>query len=193
MLGSKEGRILALEALYTPPPSSLFAEPIEYIFAEHFRQRVLCNLLEELAETYNADRELIKAVLAFLRNDFGLHVIDEEEDLFPLLRRRALPDDRIDDVLGELSHDHALDQSDARRIMDALEATTEQTASVSFDADTTTLLHRFSRNEHRHLILENAIVLPLARTRLTADDLRNLGWRMAARRGVAYPETPYAV
>ena len=44
-----------------------------------------------------------------------------------------------------------------------------------------------------HLTLENAIVLPLARIRLTADDLRNLAQRMSARRGIKLQEPGNAV
>ena len=46
------------------------------------------------------------------------------------------------------------------------------------------LLARFAANERQHLIVENAIVLPLARARLSEDDKQKLGMRMAARRGL---------
>lgn len=182
---SQEERRLALEALNTPPPPALFAEPLEYFFAEHFRQRTLCSLLDDLAEHAPPDPEIVKVVMHFLRGDFGLHVRDEEEDLFPLLRRRAKPEDRIGDVLGELSHDHALDAFDAETI---LEAFGSHEPFPTCDVETRNLLLRFSKNERRHLTAENAIILPLARARLLPEDLRNLGLRMAARHGAPYPE-----
>lgn len=186
---SQEERRLALEALNHPPPPALFAEPLEYFFAEHFRQRTLCSLLDDLAENAPPDPETVSAITAFLRGDFGLHVRDEEEDLFPLLRRRAKPEDRIGDVLGELSHDHALDAFDAETILEAFRG---RDPFPACDVETRNLLLRFSKNERRHLTCENAIVLPLARARLLPEDLRNLGRRMAARHGEPYPEPEHA-
>ena len=46
------------------------------------------------------------------------------------------------------------------------------------------LLTRFADNESQHLMTENAIVLPIARSKLTESDLKILGESMAARRGV---------
>ncbi|WP_346908982.1 hemerythrin domain-containing protein [uncultured Roseibium sp.] len=182
---SQEKRRLALEALNHPPPPALFAEPLDYFFAEHFRQRTLCSLLDDLAEHAPPDAETVTAITAFLRGDFGLHVRDEEEDLFPLLRRRARPEDRIGDVLSELSHDHALDAFDAETILQAFGG---RGPFPACNLETRNLLMRFSKNERRHLTAENAIILPLARVRLSPEDLRNLGLRMAARHGAPYPE-----
>ena len=45
------------------------------------------------------------------------------------------------------------------------------------------ILSEFASQERRHLGLENAVILPIARLRLDADDLATLGRRLAARRG----------
>jgi len=185
-----EARYMALSTLAAPPPAAQLASPLDYVFAEHFRQRTLCWVIDRIADAEERDEECIGAVLRFLREEFGAHVLDEEEDLFPLLRRRAEPDDRIEEVLGELSQEHAADKLDAEAIVEGLFAATGRRR---FTKAFRGLLHRFAANERRHLIVENAIVLPLARVRLTIDDLRNLGRRMAARRGIDYPGTTYAV
>lgn len=189
----QEARAMAIEALETMPPASQLLSPLDYIFADHFRQRVLCRVLDDIADDHARDRPLVQAALQFLRSEFAPHVIDEEEDLFPLLRRRAEADDRIEEVLGELSQEHAADKQDADRIMDGLAQALQADDGTALDEDFRALLHRFAANERRHLIVENAIVMPLARARLTKDDLRSLGRRMAARRGLDYPETDDAV
>jgi len=189
----QEARVMALEALQTMPPATQLRSPLDYIFADHFRQRVLCGVLDECAEARQVGRTLMAAALAFLKSDFGLHVIDEEEDLFPLLRRRAAPEDRIEDVLGELSQEHAADKRDAGDIIKGLEAALAMDGTEQVSDGFRALLQRFAANERRHLIVENAIVMPLARARLTGDDLRHLGRRMAARRGLDYPEAGNAV
>ncbi len=181
---------MALATLAARPPVEQLASPLDYIFAEHFRHRVLCWMIDRIAEGSAFDEECIAAVLRFLREDFGLHVVDEEEDLFPLLRRRAEPQDRLNDVLGELSEEHATDRLDATAIVDQLSHTWSGKRLTRALRD---LLRRFASNERRHLIVENAIVLPMARGRLTIDDLRNLGRRMAARRGIDYRKLSDAV
>lgn len=181
MTRSEEKRKLAIEALSKAPPDNLLREPLEYIFAEHFRQRVLCGVINEMAVAEALDEEMTQIIPVFLRRDFGLHVLDEEEDLFPLLRRRAEPEDRIGDVLNDLSAEHAADKLDAVELCAVLEG------SEDAPKQWPELFARFAANERHHLALENAIVLPLARVRLTADDLLRLGRNMATRRGVEYP------
>lgn len=185
-----EARQMALATLEAALPAEQLASPLDYVFADHFRQRTLCWVIDRIADAEERDEECIGAVLHFLREEFGPHVIDEEEDLFPLLRRRAEPDDRIEEVLGELSQEHAADKLDAEAIVEGLLETTGRSCFTKGFRD---LLHRFAANERHHLIVENAIVLPLARVRLTIDDLRNLGRRMAARRGIDFPGMSYAV
>lgn len=183
----QEAKAMALQALDTMPPAAQLTTPLDYIFADHFRQRVLCSVLDDIAETGVVDRDIAAAALRFLKTDFAPHVIDEEEDLFPLLRRRSQPEDRIEDVLGDLSQEHASDKLDADGIVEGLQTVLESDDNAA-DDDLRILLRRFAASERRHLIVENAIVMPLARTRLTKDDLRNLGRRMAARRGLDYPD-----
>ncbi len=184
MRKQEETEALALEALGNAPPSSQLAEPLDYIFAEHFRQRVLCNMLDQIADQRRPDRRMIEAVLGYLRVEFAAHMQDEEHDLFPMLRRRAEAEDRIDDVIAQLTQEHAADRLDAKLITDGLAKLQAGKAEAGAGSPLARLLRRFADNERAHLTLENAIVLPLARARLTDDDLRNLTHHMAARRGV---------
>lgn len=193
MSAEAESRALAIAALVERPAAGQLRTPLDYIFAEHFRQRSLCRILAELAEASSLDREMAAAALGFLRTDFALHVADEEEDLFPLLRRRQHRQDRMGDILGQLSAQHATDGIDAGRIETALAAALEAETPSPLDAEARDTMLRFAASERRHLITENAIVLPLARARLSAADLEALGRSMAARRGIAYPGDADAV
>jgi hemerythrin-like domain-containing protein len=142
-------------------------------------------MADRIADADRRDEACIVAVSRFLQEDFGVHIIDEDEDLFPLLRRRAAPDDGIEAVLCDLSEEHASDRLDATEIIEGLSVNRSGPRPTERLRD---LLHRFADSERHHLIVENAIVLPLARARLTVDDLRNLGRRMASRRGVDFPD-----
>lgn len=181
---SKESSLSALETLRTPLPDDLFNEPIEYIFADHFRQRALCALLDEIASGTSPDVQMVMAVLGYLKSEFQPHLLDEEKGLFPMLCRRAKPEDEIDEVLRQLTDEHASDGEDAKDIILILEQIAKAGGSNAISGNAAELLKRFAANERQHLIVENSIVLPLARARLTEEDCRDFGQRMAARRGV---------
>lgn len=187
----EEAKGLALEALTTAPPPDLLMEPIDYLFADHFRQRMLCTVLDDIAEAESVDLDLLEAVVRFLGNDLAPHVLDEEEDLFPLLRMRAKPEDEIDRVLGQLSEEHVSDETDAKQIMVILDTIKQSGKRSKMSLEDKVLLKRFAANERQHLIVENAIVLPLARARLTETDKRKLSLNMAARRGIPLSEVAH--
>ncbi len=115
-----------------------------------------------------------------------MHTRDEEEDLFPMLRARCLPEDGIAGALAQLSREHALDGDLAGFIRADLEAvagghTRSPPLRLSLNA------RAFAETQRRHIGWENRLVLPLAKKRLTGSDLERLGRAMAARRGIAYP------
>ncbi len=179
-----EQRELELGALRDAPPAALLNDPIEYIFAEHFRQRTLCAALDEIATSKEIDRDLIKAALDFLKGDFGLHILDEETDLFPLLQENAPKDADFLDILKQLHQEHDEDRIDAKKIAGFLEDCLNDENASEPGAEEQKLLQRFAANERQHLITENAIVLPIARAALSQSDLMELGRKMAIRRGV---------
>ncbi|MGD1880617.1 MAG: hemerythrin domain-containing protein [Kiloniellaceae bacterium] len=165
-----------------PSSSALLSDPLDFFFAEHFRQRKVCNCLERLADAAALDSALVEELLAFLRHDMTLHVRDEEEDLFPLMRQRCPPEDEIERVLSALSSEHAGDRHLADIVIAGLEAALAGGPLPVGDPGLREAMIDFARNERRHLALEISVVLPLARLRLTADDLADLSARLAARR-----------
>ena len=164
-------------------PLGLLSDPLAWFFAEHFRHRQLCRAIEEIAASGTLQTERIAKVVDFLRFDLPLHVIDEEEDLFPLLRRRSLPEDEIQEVLGVLSAEHKEDVDQARQVRLMLEACLADRSLPSAEATKRAMLIEFARQERNHLALENAVVLPIAKLRLSQDDLQEISRRLAARRG----------
>lgn len=179
-----EARKMALEALNDAPPIHLLAHPLEYIFADHFRQRVLCSILDQIFDAETLDRALTQAAEQFLTKDMKHHIADEEENLFPILRLRAEPDDQIDDVLDQLCEEHKSDYIDAKQIVSELSLLLDGTNKYPISSAAIQMVHRFTANERHHLIVENAIVMPLAKVRFTSDDLNKMAREMAIRRGV---------
>jgi len=166
-------------------PAELLRRPLDYILADHLRQRVLCVLCEQIAAKELVDVGLAREVIDYLQNDMVVHVIDEEQDLFPLIRRRAEPEDEIEVVLGQLSGEHASEENLATSIVGGLGHMLEH-LSEPLPEDLRSALALFAHNERHHLALENATVVPMAKLRLTERDLKELSARMAARRGILF-------
>ena len=164
-----------------PLPARLLSRPLDFILADHHRHRVLCHLCERLADAEAFDADLACEVADHIETELSDHIADEERDLFPLLKRRAKREDEIAPVLERLASDHAEDEKLAVRIVRGLRrriADPEQPVSPTLRRT----LRSFAECERRHLALENAIVIPLAKVRLSAQDLSDLAGRMAARR-----------
>lgn len=167
----------------------LLKRPLDFIVADHHRLRSLCQILENLAGTQPQGDVPTEAILRCIEHDLPIHVIDEEEDLFPLLRRRASLEDGVERVLGLLSREHVEDDQLAGIIIRGLRGGQGADDPGRGDADEfRAALHSFARRQRRHIAVENAIVIPLAELRLTAKDREGLARRMAARRGILLSE-----
>ncbi len=171
------GRAQTLE----PLPERLLSEPLDFIVADHHRHRVLCHLCEILADAETFDADLAAAVAEHIETELAAHIADEEEDLFPLLKRRAKQEDEIGPVLEELSGEHAEDEKLAARIATGLRRRIAD-PDLPMSAVLRRTLRAFAACERRHLAVENAIVIPLAKVRLSAQDRADLAERMMARR-----------
>jgi len=164
----------------TPADERVQRDPLQHIAEEHLRQREVCAALDALAGADRPDRAAARDCLEHLTVFLPRHTRDEEEDLFPLLRRRSAPEDEINETLDRLYHDHTESHDALPRVIAALERMIAENAP--FTEDEAAAVSAFAQHERRHLIVENAIVLPLARVRLTKDDLGFLSLRMQLRR-----------
>ncbi len=185
---ARPAALQALPAAVEPIDPALIHEPVEFLFAEHYRQRALLNHLDWIARDAagEACMKVARMALDFLRNDLPNHVADEEKDLFPLLRSRCEPDDQIDAIFEVLTTEHAADEILARAVIEGLEIIAGSPVGL-VDPALRIPIRAFVETQRRHLVWENALILPLARKRLTTEDLRELGQRMAARRAPAEP------
>lgn len=171
----------ALDWEIDAPDETLRADPLEWFAAEHARHRQVCRLITELAEDPGFHGETMSRLAAFIRTDLARHVAEEEEELFPLLRFRALPEDEFETALGQLTAEHRSEADLARRVQDILAERLAAGQSPAKDPEAQGVLRAFAAQELQHLALENAVVLPIARLRLTPDDLAALGRRLVAR------------
>lgn len=166
-------------------PLSVLDEPLDYIHADHSRKRKMCAALLEVAGARSVSRSVADRVTAFLTGELKLHHADEDESLFPALRRRLVPEDNLGVVLARLGEDHR--RSDA--MIDAVATALTQTPAsdpVCLSTGECELLQVYANAEQQHLALENGVVMGIARVRLTKGDLKTISEGMKARRGVVH-------
>ncbi len=162
-----------------------FDDPLEMLQACHGRIQAQCDTLHRLGshlQAHGDDAQASQAARAILRyfDTAGRHHHqDEEQDLFPRLLATGDPTAR--ELIAWLLAQHEEMDAAWQALRPQLGDIADQ-RSAALDA---ALAEHFISLYARHIALENASLLPLARTQLDAEQLRTLGQSMAARRGVA--------
>lgn len=149
------------------PPADM---PLGHFSAAHRRQRRVCMALTAAATAPAPSMRALYVLATDLAADL-LCLEGAEDLLFDLLRHRAEPEDDISRVLGILALDHDADRALATDIAAMLRATS---ALPGGPAELAKLIDRFVARKLRNIALENAVVLPIARLRLTPADLCQL-------------------
>ena len=164
-------------------PSGTRGNPLDLIEHAHMAQSQLCDRLEKIADDLpdNVDSSLCRRVIDALQVEMPQHHRDEELALFPLIEKRALPADNIHDMLARLALEHATDESFAEELLESLEKLCDGQRLNNPDM-VGYMLRSFFESYRRHIQWENAIVLPLARSRLMEPDLDELSRMMDHRR-----------
>ncbi|MGL4236907.1 hemerythrin domain-containing protein [Tabrizicola sp.] len=174
-----------------PTHPGLLGRPLDFISEDHLRERQICALIDAIALAAHLDRLSALTVLRFLNEELNVHLRDEAEDLFPLLAKRCTAEDCIESAINRIR----IDQNEALRLLPDVRATLADCLDAGSDlsAEGRAMLTSFAGHVRRHLVAENAILLPIARARLTRADLARLSAHMRARRGLTQlSETPNA-
>lgn len=173
----------ALNLHITKLTQSLDSDPVDRIVDEHYRQQALCHVLERVARNprHSAGSSELGDAWRYLGNDLLTHIADEEDDLLPLLCHRCQVGDAFGEVAAALRDNHAGERSLGDTMLPELQRLIDGRAlanPVRFFGNAM----RLSRMIRRHLVWENAVLVPLARRRLKAPDLPYLAEKMAMRR-----------
>ena len=159
----------------------LLEDPIDFIAEEHFRLRSVCAELDRLSACGEMEQGATSLLVAYLDRDLPFLLADEDENLLPAVMARATPEDEFPKLARRLRNEHSGILRHLVAVMTGLRAHTSDTAlSASFREEMRDLAGAL----RRHLILENAILLPLARARLASADLEELRRAMLERRGL---------
>ncbi len=156
--------------------SATLDQPLEHLLACHRRieQRLdsLLRAAHAIESRPEEARTAIANVLRFLSSSGAWHTEDEERSLFPRLRARGLTGED-DAYLRELESQHHRVEALVERLRDA--------APDGFAA----LADETARAYRDHIAFEEARLIGVARTALTAADLAEISGEMKSRRGIA--------
>lgn len=149
----------------------MLRNPLEIIEHAHLAQIELCDALERIADGLpdEVDRRLCAWASASLKFEVPLHHRDEDEALFPQLRRRAWPSDGMDAILDRLSAEHNSDTDLGAEIVEWLDQLSEGKRLGNPDM-VGYMLRGFFESYRRHINWENTLVLPVARRRFSEED-----------------------
>ena len=168
-------------------PAPGFDEPLEMLVACHGRIQDQIATLEKMVPHLarsgcdDAAQEAARAVMRYFDSAGAQHHQDEEQDLFPLLRRYAGERGRgeVLEALDVLAREHrTMDEVYARiraRLADVAEARSPR-------LDIEQVAH-FAWIYRRHIMREEALAFGFAAEVLTPAERSALGASMAARRG----------
>lgn len=177
--GSNDYKADDPRAAIDAPSVELLSAPLDFLFAEHLRQRQLAKLLTLIADGV-INRKAIAGAASFVENDLAQHILDEEVSFFPLLKPLCEPDDNIDALLDLLAAEHREDEETSATVLSILRAmaTGAEPGEMGRAA-----LRDFAERLRHHLALENGVLLPLARARMTPGALSLLAQLITMRRG----------
>lgn len=139
--------------------------PLSFFYRAHLRHRRLCMALSDASASPVAVHARAVELVAELQ-----HLSAAENLLFRLLRARAEPEDDITGVLGILE----ADQDASREAACALAAGPLVPSAQPGEARLHAAIERLVARQLRAIALENAVVLPIARLRLTDADIAQL-------------------
>jgi iron-sulfur cluster repair protein YtfE (RIC family) len=165
----------------TPTNVRLLLNPIDFIAEDHLRLRAMCTELDRLAEAEPQEPDAMAEMQDYLTHELPALLDDEDVDLMPMVLARADPEDELPKLASRLAREHR----EIDRIRTAVRACLATYASGDMDcAGFPQTLRSLAQAARRHLIFENAVLLPLARARLTHEDLIALRQAMLRRRGL---------
>jgi hemerythrin-like domain-containing protein len=163
-----------------------FDEPLALLRACHDKIIAHCELIEQIVGALQGQdedfdtRAAARQVMNYFSRSARQHHQDEEQDLFPLLIRQSL---KLADLINSLKQEH--------RTLDELWQTMEpELRRMPEPSDPDAFIaaaSAFCSLNREHVVRENSDFLPVARSSLSSQQIRDIGRAMAQRRGAPYP------
>lgn len=166
-----------------PPAAPDFSDPLGLLRACHERVFKHCDTLENLAahlDDKGLDQDAREAA-AQVHKYFSIagkhHHQDEEQDIFPRLARQSL---KLADLVHQLKQDH--ERLDA--MWSQLEPLLARPATIGDTTAFLELAQQYADAYRAHARRENEDLLEMAKHIFGNDELKQIGEKMAERRGL---------
>ena len=156
-------------------------DPIKRIEDEQAHMMALCDMLETIADEIpdNLNPSTFVMAARSLRHELPRLHRHEEQLLFPMLAKRAWPEDNIDEILDGFRQENAMDEGYAEEVLTVLDRLSLGRGLENLEM-AGYLLRGFFESLRRHLRWENIILLKLARQRLQEDDLAQMSHQLSS-------------
>jgi len=149
----------------------LLNDPLEYIREDRMHMRSVCEAIEDLSRCPETETGVILRLRHFLEHELGLFIQDEDGDLRELLLIHCMLEDEIEPTLVWLAAEHEVFGDLYPRLAPALNRMRDCKRAAS---EGRPRLWPISPTASAVSSVENAIVLPIARARLTEADIAHL-------------------
>ena len=163
-----------------------FDQPLDLLHACHGRIIEHCELIERIVAALQGEvgdfdvQAAARQAVRYFSSSARQHHQDEEQDLFPLLIRQSL---KLADLVNELKQDHRRLDELWQAVEPGLKRLPEPDSAETFIANASA----FCALNRQHVIRENTDFLPVARSSLSSQQIKDIGRAMAQRRGARYP------
>lgn len=166
-----------------PPAAPDFSDPLGLLRACHERVLKHCDTLENLA-AHIADKGIdqdAREAAAQVHKYFSVagkhHHQDEEQDIFPRLARQSL---KLADLIHRLKQAHRTIDA----LWEPLAPLLARPATIQDSEAFSALVEPFTEAYRSHVRQENEELLDRAQHIFGSDELKEIGEKMAARRGL---------
>lgn len=167
---------LAAAANNPPSAAEIRRDPFAYLSYEHVIEERLCDLLEAIADVLPSGVSPVcaKTAVSYLQTRFPGHIALENEIVFPALKSARSDVPSLGRAIKQAMQEHAADEDTAAELAEALTAFIDD-REVGDANVLGYMLRGFFEQRRRHIVWEETLLYPLARSNIEATDMDGLG------------------
>jgi hemerythrin-like domain-containing protein len=167
---------LAAAANQPPTAAEIRRDPFAYLSYEHVIEERLCDLLEAIADALpnGVSPVCAKSAVDYLQTRFPGHIALENEIVFPVLKPARSVSPSLSRAINQALQEHAADEDTAAELAEALTVFADNREAG--DANVLGyMLRGFFEQRRRHIVWEETLLYPLARSNIESADVDGLG------------------
>ena len=167
---------LAAAANNPPTADEIRRDPFAYLSYEHVIEERLCDLLEAIADALpdGVSPVCAKTAVNYLQSWFPGHIALENEIVFPMLKATKSVSPSLGPAIKQALCEHATDEDNAAELAEVLTALMD--SREAGDANVLGyMLRGFFEQRRRHIVWEEALLFPLARSNIEPSAMKALG------------------